>query len=137
MAGRPTLFNDEILSKTQEYLDSCEDSVVQVVSGASEKFTTYKDKVTVKLPTIEGLAYFLGIHKDTVFEWDKIHEEFSDLLNVLRCKQAERLINNGLSGDYNPAIVKLLLSKHGYADKQETELSGSLAVTPITGMQIK
>jgi hypothetical protein len=38
------------------------------------------------------------------------------------------LINNGLSGDYNPTIAKVLLSKHGYREevKQDTEHSGSV-----------
>lgn len=126
MAGRPTDYNSEILSKAWEYVDSCEDTTEQIVTGQSEKgFTTFGTKVTVKLPSIEGLALYIGVHKDTVYEWEKIHDEFSDVINVLRSKQAERLINNGLSGDYNANIAKLLLSKHGYADKQEIKHEGN------------
>ena len=141
MTGRPTKYNEEILAKAYEYLDSREDQTESIVSGESSKgFTTFKLKVTVKLPTIEGLSVYLGIHKDTVFEWEKIHEEFSDFLNVLRGKQAERLIDNGLSGDYNPIIAKMLLSKHGYADRQEIEQSGGLLINwheEKTGYQTK
>lgn len=122
--GRPTDYSEEVLKKTQEYLDLCVDTVKKVVSGESEKFTAYKEKVTVKIPTIEGLSIYLKCHKDTIFEWDKIHQEFSDLLNVLRATQADRLINNGLSGDYNPMIAKLILHKHGYRESQEIEYSG-------------
>lgn len=125
MAGRPTDYNESILSRTNEYLASCVDEVKQVVSGESDKFTSYKEKTIVKLPTIEGLAGFLGIHKDTIYQWVKIHTEFSDLINILRAKQAERLINNGLSGDYNPMIAKVLLSKHGYNEKTETGFTNS------------
>lgn len=120
-AGRPTKYSEDILSKTQQYIDSCEDVEDQVVSGESEKFTAYKVRLRVKLPTIEGLAYFLRVHKDTIFEWEKVHDEFSDLLNILRGKQFQELVNKSLAGDYNPAITKLLLSKHGYADKQEVD----------------
>ena len=129
-AGRPTIYGPEILEKTAQYIESCNDEVKTIVSGESHKFTSYKEKVTVNLPTIEGLAVHLGIHKDTVFAWDKEHQEFSDLLNILRGKQAKELINKGLSGDYNPLIAKLLLMKHGYRDASEISLGA--ANTPET-----
>lgn len=120
--ARPTIYSDEIIAQTKAYLESCEDTTEDIVSGQSEKgFTAYKQKVTVKLPSIEGLAYAIKVHKDTIYEWEKIHDEFSDLINDLRAKQAERLINNGLSGDYNAYIAKALLAKHGYADRQEID----------------
>lgn len=124
--GRPTDYNETTVSRSREYLDSCVDEVKQVVIGESEKFTSYKEKVTVKLPSIEGLARFLKISKETIYQWEKIHPEFSDVLHDLRSEQAQRLINMGLSGDYNPVISRLLLAKHGYADKTETELSGKV-----------
>lgn len=137
MAGRPTDYNEDIVTRSREYLDACVDEVKQVVTGESEKFTSYKEKVTVKLPSIEGLARHLKIHKDTIYEWEKIHPAFSDVLHELRSNQAERLINMGLSGDYNPVISKLLLSKHGYAERTETEHSGGVEVKTITGMIVK
>lgn len=111
MAGRPTIYNEQILTDTREYIESCEDTL-----GISKK---------VQLPTIEGLAYHLGINKDTIYTWRKEKEEFSDLIDELLAKQARELVNKGLSGDYNPTIAKVLLSKHGYRDAQEvTGLDG-------------
>jgi FMN phosphatase YigB (HAD superfamily) len=118
-AGRPIEYSEERATKAKEYIDSCEDEVTQVVTGESDKFTSYKEKIKVKMPSIEGLAYYLKIHKDTIYEWEKIYPEFSDVINVLRYKQAERLINMGLSGDYNAHIAKALLAKHGYIDRTE------------------
>ena len=118
--GRPTIYNQDIVNNAKAYLESCEDEVIQIVTGESEKgFTAYKEKVRVKLPSIEGLAYYLKIHKDTIYAWEREHEDFSDVINILRMKQAERLINNGLSGDYNAYIAKALLAKHGYIDSSE------------------
>jgi hypothetical protein len=133
--ARPTDYNEEIVSQTQDYIDSCNDETIQEVTGESEKFTSYKNKLKVKLPTIEGLALYLKIHKDTIYEWEKIHEEFSDVIALLRAKQAEALINNGLSGDYNSTIAKVLLSKHGYKEevKTDTEHSGTVS---FNGIQI-
>src|SRR5690242_12861907 len=124
MSGRPTKYSEDIITLTQGYIDSCADTEEQVISGQSDKFTTYKTKITVNLPSIEGLALHLKIHRDTIHEWEKQHPAFSDILNVLRSKQAVALINRSLSGDYNPLISRLLLTKHGYTEKQEIEHSG-------------
>jgi hypothetical protein len=132
--ARPIEYNEEIITKTKTYIDSCEDEVTQVVSGESDKFTTFKEKIRVKLPSIEGLAYYLKIHKDTIYDWEEKYPQFSDVINDLRAKQADRLINNGLSGDYNAYIAKALLAKHGYVDRQEIkhELpSGILNLDPL------
>ena len=119
--GRPTEYSDKVLKDAQAYLDACEDETKQIITGESEKFTSYKEKVVVKLPSIEGLAFYLKISKDTIYQWEQLHPEFSDVISDLRLKQAERLINNGLSGDYNANIAKALLAKHGYVDKQEIQ----------------
>ena len=41
---------------------------------------------------------------------------------MLRAKQCVKLLNSGLSGDYNPFIAKALLSKHGYKDGSELDI---------------
>jgi DNA-binding XRE family transcriptional regulator len=79
----------------------------------------YKQKLKVNLPSVEGLALALGISRNTIYDWESEHPEFSDIINVLRAKQAVKLLNSGLSGEYNPFIAKALLSKHGYSEKQE------------------
>lgn len=107
--GRPTEYTEEMVTKAKAYLASCVD--VQV----DEK------TLKVKLPTIEWLAIELGIHKDTVYDWKEKYPEFSDVIATVMHKQAEWLINNGLSWAYNPTIAKVLLTKHWYTDKIETD----------------
>ena len=133
--GRPTKYNDNILEKAEQYLLECVDTTEQVVTGESEKFTSYKEKIKVNLPTIEGLAVYLNIHRDTLYQWEKEHPDFSDIIERLRGSQIKSLVNNGLSGDYNPTIAKVLLSKHGYSEKQEVQHSGEIKT--ITGMTVK
>jgi hypothetical protein len=123
MSGRPIKYSEAYIKKTKEYIDLCEDELVQVVSGESEKFTAFKEKVRVKIPTIEGLSLYLKIHKDTIYDWEKKYKPFSDVINILRAKQVDNLINKGLSGDYNPIIAKVLLSKQGYSEKTETNIT--------------
>ena len=135
-AGRPTDYSPEIITKAKDYLEGCVDEAYQLTKTDGEKSTSYENKIRVKLPTIEGLALYLKIHKDTVYEWEKMHEEFSDVIALLRSKQAEALINNGLSGDYNPTIAKVLLSKHGYKEEVKTETQHSGTITTYTGIEM-
>lgn len=121
--GRPTVYGDDILDKTREYIAMCEDVVYEVKTrpkiedGVYKGEEEYSHKKT-RLPTIEGLANYLGINKDTIYTWRKDDDKqvFSDLINDLLQKQADMLINNGLTGDYSQVISKVLLTKHGYRE---------------------
>lgn len=116
--GRPTEYKEDILVKAKEYIDSCEDEETQKVkqSNNNKGYEMYYNKIKVNLPTIEGLAVYLEISRDTIYDWEKKYKEFSDIIERLRAKQANALINNGLSGDYNATIAKVLLTKHGYRE---------------------
>lgn len=118
--ARPTDFSDQILIDAWGYVTEFAND-----EGKGEN-------LKVQLPTIEGLALFLEISRSTLYLWQKEHKAFSDIIEVLQQKQAQALINNGLSGNYNPTIAKVLLTKHGYTDKQEidqkTEHSGGITI---------
>lgn len=132
--GRPPIYTDEIVSKSEQYLSECIDEIEEYHKTRGDKSDTYERIVKVKLPTIEGLAVYLGISRETVYAWEKEEDKksFSDILGKLRAVQANTLINNGLSGDYNPVIAKLLLMKHGYVEKQETDVtSKGESVAPV------
>ncbi len=117
VAGRPTDYNEEILTKAREYIESCEDDEIQQTIGMSAKGTElFKVKKIVNLPTKGGLARHLDVSRETLYAWAKEKPEFSDIMEQLGALQEERLINNGLSGDYNPTIAKVLLTKHGYRE---------------------
>jgi hypothetical protein len=115
--GRPTIYSQEMLDKAKEYINSCEDEEVRQTIGMSAKGTElFKNKLNVKIPTIEGLAFFLDVNRDTIYDWANKNPKFSDIIESLREKQANALITKGLSGDYNPTIAKVLLTKHGYRE---------------------
>ena len=107
--GRPTKYTPELLKKAQAYLD-----------GAWEQ----TDSV---IPSHVGLALELDITTETLYVWAKEEgkKQFSDILAKILQKQQNTLISKGLSGDFNSNITKLVLGKHGFHDKQDTELTGA------------
>ena len=103
--GRPTKYRDDMPGRVLSFIDECE---------ASE---------TVQLPTVEGIALTLDVATSTVELWGQVHEEFSGTLKKAKQTQKNMLMNNGLSGDYNSTIAKLILSaNHGMHEKSERNI---------------
>lgn len=98
--GRPSKLG-ECLVKAKEYLEGGYEQVGEVI------------------PNIAGLACYLKVHRATVYDYGKQSEEFSDILEGILSLQESKLVNSGLLGTFNPTITKLILTKHGYSDKQE------------------
>ena len=107
--ARPTKYNKAILEKARAYLDDYNHH------GA-------------KFPSHIGLGLYINITTETMYKWAKEDSklEFSDILANIKAIQHEMLIGNSIGGDYNANIAKLVLGKHGYHDKQETNISGQL-----------
>ncbi len=117
--ARPTEYNDSFIPLAKEYLSKCVDEIEEYHKTRGDTSNSYQRIVRVKIPTIEGLAAYLHISRSTLYLWRDLHSEFSDIIDELQEVQADRLLLNGLSGDYNPVIAKVLLTKHGYRDSQE------------------
>lgn len=111
-AGRPTTYSEILLEKAQDYLK---------VLPADEV-----------IHTVAGLAVYLGISRDTVYEWAKEEDErgkltkpeFSDIVVQILANQEKSLVNKGLEGKFNATISKLLLAKHGYKEESDVTSGG-------------
>lgn len=83
------------------------------------------------------MAVHLCVGRATVYRWREEHPEFRDILEQLLAIQASMLIQNGLKGEFNSTITKLMFSKHRgedgqpYMDKQDIS-SGGQPITPMT-----
>lgn len=120
--GRPTEYSDTFVQEAYKYLKTCEDKETEFHKTRGEKSDSYERIVVVNLPSIEGLAAYLHVSKNTLYDWKEQHKEFSDALDDIIIKQHNVLVSGGLSGNYSPVIAKLLLSSnHGYAEKSETK----------------
>lgn len=101
--GRPTKYTPELLEKAEAYIE------------------TYGE-MDHAFPSDIGLCEALGISKTTLYAWAKEEgkEGFSDILDRVAIRQQMVAWNKGLKGEYNGNLVKLLLGKHGFHDKQDT-----------------
>lgn len=114
--GRPSEYDPSFVPKADEYLESCVDV---------ERKTDKGYAVIVRLPKLEGFARYLGVSRQTLHNWADAHPEFLDALERIKIEQKERLIDNGLSGDYNATIAKLVLSSdHDMREKSDTTTAG-------------
>lgn len=85
------------------------------------------------VPSIASLACYCGKHRDNIYEYMKQSQEFTDIAKAISTLQESTLLRGGLSGDFNPSISKLILSKHGYSDKVEQDVrssDGSMSPAP-------
>lgn len=117
--GRPSIYNNDIVEKAKSYIAYFMTTPQQDLENEMEV-----------MPSIAGLALFLGIHRSTIYDWAEKNSEFSDIISHLMDAQELILSNNGLKGKFNPQIAKLMLTKHGYSDKvsqDHTSSDGSMA----------
>lgn len=108
MAGRPTKMNDEVRKKMEE---------VAALDG-----------------TIEEMAYYCDVSRQTIYEWLKEDKVLSDRIERLRQRPvllARQTINKRLTESYSNAVdyLKRKRSKE-FGDKQDITSNGE-SIQPI------
>ncbi len=102
--GRPTKLHSLPKILLETYLDTRQDT-----------FDIPTRKWTVRLPTVEGFAAYLGVHRSTLYDWAKKDREYDFVLATLVAEQKTRLINGGLAGRYSSwLVIRLLKINHEY-----------------------
>lgn len=109
--GRPSELA-ETLEKAKEYLYGGYEAVGEVI------------------PSIAGLACYTEKMRNTIYDYGKQSQEFSNILDGIMKLQESKLLNEGLKGSFNSTITKLILTKHGYSDRQETNTTLTLNELP-------
>lgn len=125
ITGRPTDYKEEYNLEAEKYLQECEDQWTEFHKTRGEKSDTYERIVKVKLPSIEGLSLRLNVSEKTMYNWAEKHETFLQSLRKIKREQKKRLMEEGLAGNYNPTIAKLILSaNHGMREGQDITSDG-------------
>lgn len=107
--GRPLEYKEEYVDMVYEYIKKCQDNAEDGV---------------VDMPTKDDFAFFIGVDKSSLYEWEGKYPDFSHALAFLMNTQQKWLIDNGLANKYNPTITKLMLSSnHGYREKTEQDIT--------------
>ena len=130
--ARPTKYKEEFCDMVDDFLKENRDEQYQLTKSSSSKGESWDNKIKVKLPTQYAFAKYIGVAEDTVIEWSKKYPRFSESLGKILAEQKQRLLDMGLSGDYNSTIAKLILSaNHGLAERKDIT-SGDKPI-PILG----
>jgi len=111
--GAPTKATEATLEKARQYLN--------VWKSLGEA-----------IPTVEGLAIYLGLHRDTLYA----RPEFSDTLLAIQQQAKYELQNGGLNGKFQPRFTQFMLAaNHGMVEKTATDhtTNGKDLPTPIFG----
>ena len=113
-AGRPTKYDESMCEKVIDLMSQGK-SIVQVAAE-------------------------FNVSKDTIFEWEKVHEEFSDSLTLGRLK-AEAFWEGHLqklakskNSITNGNLALILKCRYRWTEKQDIGLSGDLSVDDVTSL---
>jgi hypothetical protein len=117
LGGRPSKLDEEMYNKAELY-----------ISGDWE--------ITGDLiPSMEALAIYLNVSRSTVKLWASSDERFSAITDVLKATQAVKVMNKGLSGDFNSTISKVILAQHGITEK--TEVHNTVSLEALSDEELK
>ena len=110
MAGRPTLYTDEM-----------HQSAIDYVEGGYEKENH-------PFPSVVGMAVTLKVAKSTLYKWESDNRSgemgsFSDTLDQCQDYQELKVMNGSIKNEFNSTISKLVLANFGYHDKQDNTLA--------------
>ena len=140
--GWMKLTPEQVQEITDRYFADCDAAVKHVMIGkrAAEVSRPYTDA---------GLAYALGITRDTLYRWTKGEAEtewdtdaqkrVSDTLTRAKQRIDASTVERSLTGELDSKIAALILSSMGYSTKQEIAHSGAVEVklTGATDAQAK
>ncbi len=98
--------------------------IISYDKDGNEKIS-YVEKANI-LPTFEKFAVSIGVCVDTLNEWTKVHEEFSEAYKKCKNLQKDMLNDLAMRGFYNPTYT-IFVAKNitDMRDKQEIEATNA------------
>jgi hypothetical protein len=121
--GRPTKYEERFTEELLDYFGVKPYSEVKktLVTKKGEELDIVEHQAS-DFPSFAGFAAKIGVHRDTLHEWCKNHDEFSDAYKKAKEMQENWTLVNGHKGTCNTAFAIFAAKNiHGYRDKQPGE----------------
>lgn len=136
--GRPTFYDPKYIDEVQVYLKGNRDEYITDGFKGEDGQETKVKRFVVNLPTRHSFALHVGVTRACINVWAKKYPEFDYALKAIDSEQERRLLESGLSGEYNSTIAKLVLShNHGYAEKTDNNNKNEIKITVEKAAAIK
>jgi hypothetical protein len=119
--GRPTKYDPKYCDEIVKFFDR-ETYVIKTVVTKKNGFRREEPKIfPLEFPTSEAFANKIGVDTDTLLNWAKNHEEFSDAYTRAKQLQYHGLIQAGLAGAY-PSNAFIFVAKNYIRMKDKIEV---------------
>jgi len=105
------------------------------MAGRPSKYNpVYCDEVINTMATGLSLTAFagdIGVSRDTVNEWTRVHPEFSDAVKIAQAKRVKYLEETMLDGNFGARVTARIFALKNadpteWKDKREVEHSGNI-----------
>jgi hypothetical protein len=125
--GRPTLYKPEYSQGIVDYFKNAPKTERVLKSHTIGKNEYVKDEyetIPCELPTITKYAIKIDVSTNTIYQWEKLYEEFHCALERCRDIYKNFLNDNGLCGYYNPLYTKFVATNTtDMKDKTEADVT--------------
>lgn len=104
--ARPTKYKKEYNKKMYDFFNishTYEKEITFFDTNGNEKTKTVE--AVNPLPTFERFAVMIGVCRDTLDEWKRVHPDFSDTYKKCKNLQKDMLIDLAMRGFYNPTFT--------------------------------
>lgn len=104
--GRPTKYDQKYAKALIDFFNREPSKPIEMTDEDGKPtvaLNKYGDVIMqpCRLPTLEGFAISIGVHRETLLNWAESHQDFFDALKMAKDYQKEILIQNGLVGAYD------------------------------------
>jgi len=129
--GRPTDYDPKYCEQILEYFerDPYTERIKKIVTKSGDVVEVPVLEAS-DTPTLAGFAVSIGVHRDTLKEWAKVHPEFSASVKKAKEAQENFIVTNGMKGLVNtPFAIFLAKNVCGYRDNRDVEVKAEVKST--------
>ena len=125
--GRPSKYDSKYCQAIVRFFNKPAYREAEVVhtNRKGETWSHFEDKANPP-PFVSAFSRKIKVNIDTIYEWAKVHPDFSEALRVATQLKEEHVVTCGFLGLSNPNITALMLkTHHGYRDREPDVLDQS------------